>query len=49
MKDLLKQHIPKKNTLDTYCRTIQQVYHHFKIEDMNELLKNKRTRHHRLH
>jgi len=41
MKDLLKQHIPKKNTLDTYCRTIQQVYHHFKIEDMNELLKTK--------
>ena len=41
MKDLLKQHIPKKNTLDTYCRTIQQVYHHFKIEDMNELLKSK--------
>ena len=41
MKDLLKQHIPKKNTLDTYCRTIQQVYHYFKIEDMNELLKTK--------
>ena len=41
MKELLKQHIPKKNTLDTYCRTIQQVYHNFKIEDMNELLKTK--------
>ena len=41
MKDLLKQHIPKKNTFDTYCRTIQQVYHYFKIEDMNELLKTK--------
>jgi hypothetical protein len=41
MKDLLKQHIPKKNTFDTYCRTIQQVYHYFNIEDMNELLKTK--------
>ena len=41
MKDLLKQHIPKKNTFDTYFRTIQQVYHYFKIEDMNELLKTK--------
>ena len=25
IKDLLKEHIPKKNTLDSYCRTIQQV------------------------
>ena len=32
MKDVLKAHIPKKNTLDSYCRTIQQVYDCFKIE-----------------
>ena len=41
MKDILKEHIPKKNTLDTYCRTIQQVYQHFKILDMNELFRTK--------
>jgi hypothetical protein len=41
LKDLLKQQIPKKNTLDSYCRTIQQVYNRFKIEDMNELLNTK--------
>ena len=40
-KDLLKQQIPKKNTLDSYCRTIQQVYNRFKIDDMNELLLTK--------
>ena len=41
LKDLLKEQIPKKNTLDSYCRTIQQVYNRFKIEDMNELLNTK--------
>jgi hypothetical protein len=24
MKDLLKAHIPKKNTLDSYCRTMSK-------------------------
>ena len=42
MKDLLKQNIPKPNTLDSYVRTIQQVHNHFKIEDMSELFKTKK-------
>ena len=41
IKDLLKQHIPKKNTLDSYCRTIQQVHDYFEIEDVHELLNTK--------
>jgi site-specific recombinase XerD len=38
MKDVLKAHIPKKNTLDSYCRTMKQVYDNFKVEDIHELL-----------
>ena len=30
IKDLLKEHIPKKNTLVSYGRTIQQVFEYFK-------------------
>jgi site-specific recombinase XerD len=41
MKDLLKAHIPKKNTLDSYCRTMEQVYGYFKVEDIHELLSSK--------
>ena len=41
MKDLLKAHIPKKNTLDSYCRTMEQVYGYFKVEDIHELLSTK--------
>ena len=41
MKELLKEHIPKPNTLDSYIRTIQQVHNHFKIEDMSELFETK--------
>jgi D-hexose-6-phosphate mutarotase len=41
MKDLLKAHIPKKNTLDSYCRTMEQVYGYFKVEDIHELFKSK--------
>ena len=41
IKDLLKEHIPKKNTLDSYGRTIQQVYNYFKVEDIHELLSTK--------
>ena len=41
MKDLLKAHIPKKNTLDSYCRTMKQVYGYFKVEDIHELLSTK--------
>jgi site-specific recombinase XerD len=38
IKDLLKAHIPKKNTLVSYCRTIQQVFDFFKVQDIHELL-----------
>ena len=41
MKDLLKEHIPKKNTLDSYCRTVKQVYDYFEISDVHELLVTK--------
>jgi site-specific recombinase XerD len=37
IKDLLKEHIPKKNTLDSYGRTIQQVFEYFKVQDIHEL------------
>jgi hypothetical protein len=38
IKDLLKEHIPKKNTLDSYGRTIQQVFEYFKVQTIHELL-----------
>ena len=38
MKELLKEHISKPNTLDSYVRTIKQVHEHFKIDDMRVLL-----------
>jgi len=41
VKDVLKAHIPKKNTLDSYCRTMEQVYNYFKVEDIHELLSTK--------
>jgi len=41
LKDLLKEHIPKPNTLDSYVRTIKQIHEHFKIDDMNVLLTTK--------
>jgi hypothetical protein len=41
VKDLLKEHIPKKNTLDSYCRTMEHVYGYFKVEDIHELLSTK--------
>jgi hypothetical protein len=41
IKDLLKAHIPKKNKLDSYCRTIEQVYGYIKVEDIHELLSTK--------
>ena len=41
IKDVLKAHIPKKNTLDSYCRTMEQVYGYFKVEDIHELLSTK--------
>ena len=41
MKDVQKAHIPKKNTLDSYCRTMEQVFGYFKVEDIHELLSTK--------
>ena len=41
MKELLKEHIPKPNTLDSYVRTIKQIYEHFKIDNMHDLLSTK--------
>jgi integrase len=38
LKELLKEHIPKPNTLDSYVRTIKQIHEHFKIDDMRVLL-----------
>jgi hypothetical protein len=38
VKDLLKEHIPKKNTLVSYGRTIQQVFKYFKVQTIHELL-----------
>ena len=38
MKDLLKERIPKPNTLDSYVRTIKQIHELFKIDDMYVLL-----------
>jgi hypothetical protein len=41
VKDVLKAHIPKKNTLDSYCRTMEQVYDNFKVENIHKLLSTK--------
>jgi len=41
MRELLKEHISKPNTLDSYVRTIKQVHEHFKIDDMRVLLSTK--------
>jgi hypothetical protein len=38
IKDLLKEHIPKKNALVSYGRTIQQVFEYFKVQTIHELL-----------
>ena len=38
VKDLLKEHIPKKNTMVSYGRTIQQVFEYFKVQTIHELL-----------
>ena len=41
IKDVLKEHIPKKNTLVSYGRTIQQVFEYFEVQDIHELLSTK--------
>ena len=39
VKDIIYENIPKKNTRETYFRTIKQVYDKFKEDDVHELLK----------
>ena len=39
VKNIIYENIPKKNTRDTYFRTIKQVYDNFKEEDVHELLR----------
>lgn len=38
MEELLRKNIPKENTFSTYLRTIKDVYNHFKISNVKELL-----------
>jgi len=39
VKDIIYENIPKKNTRETYFRTIKQVYDKFNEDDVHELLK----------
>ena len=39
VKQIIYENIPKKNTRDTYFRTIKQVHDNFDEDDVNELLK----------
>ena len=39
VKNIIYENIPKKNTRDTYFRTIKQVYDNFDEDDVHELLK----------
>jgi integrase len=39
VKHIIYENIPKKNTRDTYFRTIKQVYNNFQADDVYELLK----------
>jgi len=41
MYNILKEQIPKKNTLETYKRCLSDVYNYFKLNDLNELLRTK--------
>jgi len=38
VKKIIYENIPKKNTMETYFRTIKQVYDNFKEDDVHELL-----------
>ena len=38
MEELLRKNIPKENTFSTYLRTIKDVYNHFEISNVKELL-----------
>ena len=39
VKNIIDENIPKKNTRETYFRTIKQVYDNFNEDDVHELLK----------
>jgi hypothetical protein len=38
VKNIIDENIPKKNTAETYFRTIKQVYEHFGEDDIHKLL-----------
>ena len=39
VKNIIYEKIPKKNTAETYFRSVKQVYDNFKEDDVHELLK----------
>ena len=39
VKNIIYEKIPKKNTAETYFRSVKQVYDKFKEDDVHELLK----------
>jgi len=42
VKDIIYENIPKKNTAETYFRSVKQVYNNFKENDVHELLKKEK-------
>jgi (2Fe-2S) ferredoxin len=41
VKNIIDEHIPKKNTRETYFRTIKQVHDNFGEDDIHKLLQKK--------
>ena len=41
MTKILKEQTTKKNTFDNYYRCLMDVYNHFKLNNINELLRTK--------
>ena len=41
MTKILKEQTPKKNTFDNYYRCLMDVYNHFKLSNINNLLRTK--------
>ena len=39
VKNIIYENIPKKNTAETYIRSVKQVHDNFKEDDVHELLK----------
>jgi len=42
VKKIIYENIPKKNTAETYFRSVKQVYDNFKEYDVHELLKKRK-------